>query len=317
MKYVSYIHPRTRMNRGAILTENKVIDLQYALQIGLDKEQNEGAPSSVLDYLHNQSTWEPILREGFRKISETSAENEAEAIFSVTEVKLTAPLPRPSSVRDFYAFEQHVQTCRKKRGLDMVEQWYDMPVFYFSNHQAIIGPEDSVVFPKRSLKRDFELEVGIVIGKEGRDITREEAFEYVFGLTILNDWSARDIQAEEVKVGLGPAKAKDFATSIGPSIVTMEEWGDRREGEHIDLTMEAYRNGQLISEGNLKNLYWSIPQLIERASQDCSLYPGDILGTGTVGTGCLLEHVSPQWLTSGDELELKVERLGVLKNYVQ
>lgn len=237
-------------------------------------------------------------------------------IVSPQAISLKAPLPQPRSLRDFYAFEAHVQTCRAKRGLEMVEEWYQLPAFYFSNHQAIFGPQEVIHFPKKALWRDFELEVAIIIGRKGRDIAADSAWDYVFGLSILNDWSARDIQAQEVKVGLGPAKGKDFATTIGPYIATAEEWCDRQSGQKLSLNMKAYINGHQVSEGNTADLYWSIPQLIERASADVTLYPGDVIGTGTVGTGCLLEQDNPTWLQSGDIVMLEVERLGQLQNRI-
>lgn len=237
-------------------------------------------------------------------------------VYALSDIILQAPLPHPRSLRDFYAFEAHVKTCRAKRGLEMVEEWYQHPVFYFSNHQAICSPDAVIYFPRTSNWRDFELELAIIIGHEGRDITAKEAWDYVFGLTILNDWSARDIQAQEVKVGLGPAKAKDFATSIGPYIATPDEWQDRIDGQRISLKMKAFVNGKQVSEGNSAELYWSIPQLIERASDSVTLYPGDVIGTGTVGTGCLLEQAHPKWLEPGDEVTLEIERLGKLKNRI-
>lgn len=323
MKWVTYLHPNLKTSRAGLLYNNHILDLQYTLSQNNQEVIREQLPKQLLDYLDHQDEYNSLLSstlEAIKHWSEEEWDNQKGKepwIFPLDHVQLQSPLPQPRSLRDFYAFEQHVKTARAKRGLDMVEQWYHFPVFYFSNHQAITKPNDQVSFPAKSLKWDFELEVGIVIGKEGRDISTKDAFDYVFGLTILNDWSARDLQAEEVKVGLGPAKAKDFATSLGPYIATSEEWMDRLEEDQLQLKMEASINGQVISEGNLKQLYFSIPQLIERASQDCTLYPGDVLGTGTVGTGCLLEHKDPTWLKSQDIVQLKVERLGELNNTIK
>lgn len=328
MKWLAYRHPLWKTSRAGFLYQNHIIDLQMALH-GIKPELGlEQIPSDLLQYIRDENSLKESIQDSLEKLhawdekewEKQKKEQEKQQrpwIFPFEKAYLNAPLPVPSSVRDFYAFEEHVQTARSKRGLGMVEEWYKFPVFYFSNHQAIVGPDAEVSFPTHSKKWDYELEVGIVMGKEGRDISRSKAFDYVFGLTILNDWSARDLQAEEVKVGLGPAKGKDFATSIGPFIVTPEEWMDRRGREHIQLKMEAYVNGQRISKGNLNQLYWSIPQLIERASQDCTLYPGDVIGTGTVGTGCLLEHDDPRWLKASDQVQLKVERLGVLRNTIK
>jgi fumarylacetoacetate (FAA) hydrolase len=239
--------------------------------------------------------------------------------YSIVQVELTAPLPRPPSFRDFYAFEEHVRTARGRRGLDMVPQWYDFPVFYFSNTGSIAGPEAEIVKPGYTEALDFELEVACVIGKRGVNISKGEAEQYIAGYMILNDWSARDIQREEVKVGLGPAKGKDFATSIGPYLVTPDELEDFRERDRYDLTMIARVNGVTYSAGNLKDIYWTFGDMIARASEDCMLYPGDIIASGTVGSGCILE-LGPErypWLQPGDVVELEVERLGVLRNRVK
>jgi 2-keto-4-pentenoate hydratase/2-oxohepta-3-ene-1,7-dioic acid hydratase in catechol pathway len=334
MKWATYLEPERQQQRAGFVFQQYIVDLEWLL-----KQQHQAPtpaffsfhtsdatvaakaiPHRLIDFLRDEA-WHQPVREWYAVLADWGEKKWAKArreggAFPFDQVQLTAPLPRPSSYRDFYAFEQHVQQARAKRGLTMAEEWYQIPAFYFSNHQAMIGPQEEVCFPSRSKKWDFELEIGIVIGKQGRDISRHEAFDHVFGLTILNDWSARDLQAEEVKVGLGPAKGKDFATSIGPFIMTREEWLDRLDGEQLDLAMEAYHNGKRVSSGNLKDLYWSIPQLIEHASRDCTLYPGDLIGTGTVGTGCILEQDEPQWLQSGDIVQLKVERLGVLENKV-
>lgn len=324
MKLVTYLHPNWKTTRAGLLYNNYILDLQYTLFHSNQEARLEQLPKQLLEYMDQQDTYKSVLLSSLESINQWTSEDwdkhqkyEEPWVFAFDQTLLYAPLPLPRSVRDFYAFEQHVQTARAKRGLAMVEEWYHFPVFYFSNHQAVVGPNEQISFPAKSLKWDFELEVGIVIGMEGRDISREKAFDYVFGLTILNDWSARDIQAEEVKVGLGPAKAKDFATSLGPYIATSEEWMDRLEGDQLQLKMEASINGKIISEGDLNQLYFSIPQLIVRASQDCTLFPGDVLGTGTVGTGCLLEHSEPTWLKSKDVVQLKIERLGELNNTIK
>lgn len=335
MKWVTYLDPEQRQQRAGFICRQYIVDLEWMLKKGQPDPtpvffpwhssdiavKSKSVPHRLLDYLRegswqqNIEQWSSAL-EGWGEKQWERARRER-GVYPMNQVQLSAPLPVPSSFRDFYAFEQHVQTARARRGLEMIEEWYQLPVFYFSNHQAISGPQEEVQFPINSKKWDFELEVGIVIGKEGRNIPRHEAFNHVFGLTILNDWSARDLQTKEMKVGLGPAKGKDFATSIGPYICTKEEWLEHVDGEHIDLEMEAYLNGKQVSSGNLKDLYWTIPQVIEHASRDCVLYPGDLIGTGTVGTGCLLEQDQPQWLQSGDVVQLKIETLGVLENRIK
>ncbi|SMP15060.1 fumarylacetoacetate (FAA) hydrolase [Laceyella tengchongensis] len=237
---------------------------------------------------------------------------------ALAEVDLFAPIATPSSLRDFYAFEEHVRTCRQKRGLGMVPQWYEIPVFYFSNHQAVIGPEAPVKKPAYTNQLDYELEIACVIGKRGKNIKREEALAHIAGFMIMNDWSARDAQLQEVAVGLGPAKGKDFATSLGPWLVTTDELEDCRAGERWSLTMRARVNGRELSKGNTKDLHWTFAQMIERASAECELVPGDVIGSGTVGTGCLLElgeEVHP-YLQPGDVVELEIERLGLLRNTI-
>src|SRR5262245_7864603 len=230
------------------------------------------------------------------------------------------PVPAPASIRDFYAFEQHVKTCRAQRGLDMVPQWYQVPVFYFCNAAAVIGPDEPVMAPQGSVALDYELELACVIGKEGRDIPADDrALEYVAGFTVMNDWSARDLQRVEMAVGLGPSKGKDFATSLGPELVTFDELKDRYRDGRLHVEMSAAVNGRVLSRGNGGSMYWTWPQLIAHASRDAVLRPGDVLGSGTVGTGCILE-LTPEaiggWLKPGDVVELTVERLGTLRNRV-
>jgi 2-keto-4-pentenoate hydratase/2-oxohepta-3-ene-1,7-dioic acid hydratase in catechol pathway len=239
--------------------------------------------------------------------------------YAQDEVRLAAPLPRPNSFRDFYAFEEHVRNARARRGLAVPEEWGRIPVFYFSNHGAIFGPEEKIRAPRATRQLDFELEIGCVIGRPGRDIPVKEASGYIAGYCVLNDWSARDIQAEEMKVGLGPAKGKDFATSIGPALVTPDEIDDARSGKGYDLAMTARRNGRLISRGSWKSIHWSFEEMIARASCDVRLRPGDLLGSGTVGTGCILElgpEAAGGWLEAGDRIDLEIERLGLLSNTI-
>jgi fumarylacetoacetate (FAA) hydrolase len=220
---------------------------------------------------------------------------------ALADVRLQAPIPHPPSVRDFYAFERHVATARAQRGLEMAPEWYQIPVFYFSNPAAILGPDDDVAFPEESSACDYELEAAAVIGAEGT----------IAGFTILNDWSARDLQKMEMAVGLGPAKGKDFATSIGPFLVTPDELGDLR------LEMVARVNGEERSRGNLGDMHWSWDDLVAQAGRNTRLMSGDVLGSGTVGTGCILEHGDGRWLQSGDVVELEIERIGVLTNRVR
>ncbi len=242
--------------------------------------------------------------------------------YLATEVSLLAPLPEPPSMRDFYAFEQHVKSGRSKRGLDMIPEWYEIPTFYFTNTSEIYGYEQDVPYPVGSNELDIELEIACVIGRAGKDIPVEEAASYIAGYTIMNDWSARDFQRKDMKLSLGPGKGKDFATSLGPWLVTPDELATRRTGEgaseRYDMTMLASVNGQEISRGNFNQIYYSFPQMIAWASRNARLRPGDVLGSGTVGTGCLLElgtEVHP-WFQRGDVIELEIEGIGILRNKI-
>jgi fumarylacetoacetate (FAA) hydrolase len=237
----------------------------------------------------------PSLRAWLEEGGEDVAEH------AVADVRLRAPIAHPPSVRDFYAFERHVATARAQRGLEMAPEWYQIPVFYFSNPAAILGPDDDVPFPQESSAWDYELEAAAVIGANGA----------IAGFTILNDWSARDLQKMETAVGLGPAKGKDFATSIGPAVVTHDELGDLR------LEMVARVNGEERSRGNLGDMHWSWDELVAQASRNTRLLPGDVLGSGTVGTGCIHEQGDGRWLQPGDVVELEIEGIGVLTNRVR
>ncbi|MCW8133289.1 MAG: fumarylacetoacetate hydrolase family protein [Planctomycetota bacterium] len=227
------------------------------------------------------------------------------------------PVQHPRSFRDFYAFEQHVKTCRAKRGLEMPPAWYEVPVFYFSNAGSLIGHEHPVCAPRGCAELDYELELGIVIGKGGRDIAEEDAWEHVAGFTIINDLSARDLQRKEMSVGLGPAKGKDFATAVGPYVATLDEFdGLIDEAGRVKLEMCARVNGKELSRGNSGTMHHPWPKLIAQASADAELFPGDLLGSGTVGTGCILElgpETTGGWLKPGDVVELEIEKLGVLR----
>ena len=199
-------------------------------------------------------------------------------------------------------------------------EWYKFPIFYFTNPNNIYGPDDEIPYPSYTDEMDYELEIAVVIGKPGINIKPEDAPKHIFGYTIFNDWSARDMQREELKVGLGPAKGKDFASALGPYIVTADEFSGKsvnRPGVY-DLEMRARINGVERSRGNFKDMYWSFGDLIARASENVMLLPGDVIGSGTVGTGCLLELTKAQgpWLNEGDVVELEIEQLGILRNKI-
>jgi len=252
--------------------------------------------------------------------AEKAASKASKDSFGLDEVKFHSPI-QPTTLRDGYAFEQHVKTANKNRGREVPEEWYQFPVFYFTNPNAIFGDEDEIPYPPYTKALDYELEVAAVIGKAGINIKAEDAPAHIFGYTIWNDWSARDIQRKEMAVGLGPAKGKDFASSFGPVIVTHEALADKAVGRPgvYDLEMVARVNGVEFSRGNFKDMYWSFGDIIARASESVMLNPGDVIGSGTVGTGCLLELTKFQgpWLNAGDVVELEIERLGVLRNKIK
>lgn len=248
-----------------------------------------------------------------------AAGKKSKEALSLDEVKFLAPL-KPNSLRDGYAFEQHVATANRNRGRDVPKEWYEFPVFYFTNPNSIFGHDDIIPYPHYTNAMDYELEVAVVIGKGGMNIQAEEAEQHIFGYTVFNDWSARDVQRKEMAVGLGPAKGKDFASALGPVIVTREALADKATGRPgvFDLSMTAKVNGVEMSRGNFKDMHWSFGEIIARASDATMLYPGDVIGSGTVGTGCLLELTKFQgpWLNEGDIVELEIERIGILRNVV-
>ena len=251
----------------------------------------------------------------------------------LSSVQLLAPIPFPTSCRDGYAFRQHVAAARRNRKAEMIPEFDQYPVFYFTNHLSIKGPGEIQCMPDHFEKLDFELEVAIVICKHGRNIKAEDADDYIGGLMIMNDFSARRLQMEEMLLNLGPAKGKDFATAIGPWLVTLDELQEfetapkeNHVGKSWNLKMSCKVNGVQVSEGNLGDMDWTFAEIIERASYGVDLYPGDIIGSGTAGTGCFLElngtgklndaNYNEQWLKDGDVVELETEGLGVLSNTI-
>ncbi|MEO6682649.1 MAG: fumarylacetoacetate hydrolase family protein [Ginsengibacter sp.] len=249
------------------------------------------------------------------------------------ESEILAPVPHPTSCRDAYAFRQHVASARKNRGAEMIPEFDQFPIFYFTNHNSVAGPGDVVCMPDHFQKLDFELEVSIVVCKPGRNIKASEADEYIGGYMIMNDLSARALQMDEMKLNLGPAKGKDFATIIGPMLVTPDELEEYKvpakenhTGNAYNLSMKCMVNGVQVSEGNFADMDWTFAEIIERCSYGVQLYPGDVIGSGTVGTGCFLElngtgkltnpEYKEQWLQPGDEVVMEIEALGTLKNTI-
>lgn len=247
------------------------------------------------------------------------------------ELTLLAPVPQPTSCRDGYAFRQHVAAARRNRKVDMIAEFDQYPIFYFTNHNSIQGPGDVYCMPDHFEKLDFELECAIVICRPGRNIPAAEADQYIGGLMIMNDMSARRLQMEEMLLNLGPAKGKDFSTVIGPMLVTLDELEsfevpckEGHTGKAWDLSMKCWVNGEQVSEGNVAQMDWTFAEIIERASYGVTLMPGDVIGSGTVGTGCFLElngtgklnnpEYKEQWLLPGDVVDMEIAQLGRLSN---
>ena len=258
------------------------------------------------------------------QLAKAAVENESPTI-STEDAKLISPVPNPPSVRDAYAFRQHVATARQNRGLEMIPEFDEIPIFYFTNHHAIFGEGDFPVRQRHTEKLDFELECAAVIGKSGRNISIEKADDYTAGFMIMNDLSARVLQMQEMKLNLGPAKGKDFGSSFGPWLVTKDELEPYRrsspDGDRYDLRMKAFVNNIQVSEDTLANMTWTFAQIIERVSYGVDIFPGDVIGSGTCGTGCFLELngskiTDNQWLNPGDTVSLEIEGLGTLKNKI-
>ena len=253
---------------------------------------------------------------------------------NLADVSLLAPVNEPTSCRDGYAFRQHVAAARRNRGVPMIPEFDQYPIFYFTNHNAVQGPGAIDCMPDHFEKLDFELEVAIVVGKKGRNIKAAVADEYIAGYMIMNDMSARTLQMEEMLLNLGPAKGKDFSTVIGPYFVTPDELAQylvpakpNHVGNNHNLTMKCWVNGVLVSEGNVADMDWTFAEILERCAYGVDIYPGDVIGSGTVGTGCFLElngtgllndkSYKPQWLQDGDEVVMEITGLGRLVNTIK
>jgi len=298
---------------------NSQPQIGWLLPQGSHQEPNavavhSGLPATMLD-----------LIEGGLDRAREHASRPPEKTYPLSEVRLLAPIPRPTSMRDGYAFRQHVEAARRNRGVPMIEEFDLFPVFYFTNHLAVTGPGPLPVQKLTQDKLDFELEAAIVVGKRGRNIPAAKADEHIFGYMIMNDWSARTLQMEEMKLSLGPAKGKDFATSLGPWLVTRDELAPFAQvsstGERHNLKMRCFVNGKQVSFGNLRDMTWTFAQILERASYGVELQPGEVIGSGTVGTGCFMELngskiTDNQWLKPGDKIALEIDVMGRLENTI-
>lgn len=320
MKLVSYL--KDGQDQLAVLVNNYLYDMERL---------HPDLPNTMSMFLNYWEEVLPVAQAGVQMIEQGRiAENKG---ISVDIVKVLAPVPYPTSCRDGYAFRQHVAAARRNRRAEMIPEFDQYPIFYFTNHHSITGPGKVVCMPDHFEKLDFELEAAVVICKSGRNIKAEEADEYIGGLMVMNDFSARRLQMEEMLLNLGPAKGKDFATTTGPWLVTLDELEpfetaakEGHIGKNWNLKMTCSVNEIKVSEGFLGDMDWTFAEIIERASYGADLYPGDIIGSGTVGTGCFLElngtgkleneNYEEQWLKGGDVVEMEIEGLGVLRNTI-
>jgi fumarylacetoacetate (FAA) hydrolase len=321
MKLVTLIAADRSLHIGALIT-----NLPYGQNLILDFYEIEKSSNhqDMVEFIRNQKTTLPWAKEQIALAQNNKMP--AHCIVKESEVTLTAPVPKPVSCRDGYAFRQHVESARKGRGLPMIPEFDLFPTFYFTNHLAIVGPGEVFVMEKALERLDFELEVAIVTGKEGRNIPASKADDYIFGYMIMNDWSAREFQTQEMKLNLGPAKGKDFATGLGPYLVTKDELEKNRipgsNGDRYDLRMTAFHNGKQVSDGNLKDMNWTFAQILERVSYGVTVHPGEVIGSGTVGTGCYMELnlskiTDNVWIHPDDQFALEVDGLGRLENTIR
>ena len=320
MKLVSYL--KEEHDQLAVLIDGLLYDME---------DLHPDLPNSMSMFLNYWEDVLPIAQEGALMIEEGKIAQGKGIPFETVE--LLSPVPFPTSCRDGYAFRKHVEAARRNRRVDMIPEFDQYPVFYFTNQHSIKGPGEIYCMPDHLQKLDFELEAAIVICKHGKNIRADEADEYIGGLMIMNDFSARTLQMEEMLLNLGPAKGKDFATTVGPWLVTPDELEpfevackEGHVGKNWNLKMICRVNEVQVSEGNLSDMDWTFAEIIERASYGIDLYPGDIIGSGTVGTGCFLElngtgklndpNYTEQWLKEGDVVDLEIDELGTLSNTI-
>jgi fumarylacetoacetate (FAA) hydrolase len=323
MKLVSFMPPegeasqsgvfRKHVRIGAVIGEDRILDFA--------RVHPRFANLSMLDFVRKS---DELLTEASSLVAMAS-ELPREAFWSEARVTPLPPLPRPVSIRDAYAFRQHVETARKNRGLPMIPEFDDFPVFYFTNALAVVGPGELRVGGRRLEKLDFELECFCVIGRRVTNPTLEEADAAIFGYGVMNDFSARALQMEEMKLNLGPAKGKDFATGLGPWLVTKDELAPRLRPSHkgnvLYAAMSATVNDVPVSRGDVSQMNWTFAEIVRRAADGVTLEPGEVIGSGTVGTGCFLELngskvTHDQWLKPGDVVSLTIDGLGTLTNTI-
>jgi fumarylacetoacetate (FAA) hydrolase len=320
MKLVTYQHNKN--SQLGIIHDGKIWPL---------KELDAAFPDKMRKFLF---AGEAMMGKAKKWDEQIKAGNVTKPFVLEKDVVLEAPVPQPTSCRDGYAFRQHVAAARRNRGVEMIKEFDQYPIFYFTNHNAIQGPGVIDCMPDHFEKLDFELEAAIVIGKKGRNIKAAEADEYIAGYMIMNDMSARTLQMEEMLLNLGPAKGKDFSTVIGPYFVTPDELEQYKVpakpghvGNSYNLNMKCWVNGVLVSEGSVGDMDWTFAEIVERCAYGVDVLPGDVIGSGTVGTGCFLElngtgllndkNYKPQWLQDGDVVEMEITGLGHLSNTIK
>ena len=320
MKIVTYI--KEGYDQLALIVDGKIYDTDLL---------HPDLPISMAMFLNYWDDFYPLALAAERQIKSGIPTSMIGIPYS--EVSLLAPVPHPTSCRDGYAFRQHVAAARRNRKVDMIPEFDQYPIFYFTNHNSIQGPGEILCMPDHFEKLDFELEAAIVINRSGRNIKAAEADNYIAGLMIMNDLSARRLQMEEMLLNLGPAKGKDFSTVIGPMLVTLDELEQYEipckqghTGKAWNLNMKCFVNGTQVSQGNLGDMDWTFAEIIERCSYGVNLFAGDVIGSGTVGTGCFLElngtgklnnpDYQEQWLQPGDIVEMEIDALGKLSNTI-
>ncbi len=330
MKICNYSYSSPFLNQrriGIITKDNVLIDPSLCFQLEYQREgfanfeerAEYRCPTSLSRLLKTSEKPLDTLNEGyalflfFQKVGINQLADGTPISFNLKSeknIRFHAPLDKISTYRDFYAHEKHVKKGFEKRKEPVPPAWYEIPAYYKGATEGFIGPEEEVLWPSYTNILDYELEMAIIIGKDGKNIKEGDALDHIFGYTILNDISARDIQKKEMSIRLGPAKGKDFCSVIGPFIITADEF----EGKEPNLKMQARINGELWSEGMSGDSHYTWAQMVAHASSEEFVVAGDLMGSGTVGTGCGLEI--DKWIQPEDTIELEIENIGILRNKI-
>lgn len=320
MKLVTFevATPLGPVERLGAVRDRDIVDLNLAARLNyaaqkknrVEERADFFVPANCLGLLDGGEEALSEARRAFESVrGEPTGPKGERVVWSASDVKILAPLPRPRSLRDFFGFEDHAKAGSARRKEEMPKEWYEQPVYYKGNPRSIIGPDAPIPWPAYTRRLDFEFEIAAVVGKAGRDIASADALKHIAGYCVMNDCSARDIQKNEMVCRMGPAKGKDFATVLGPWLVTADEWPS---GEIPPLVVRV--NGEEWSRSNGLQPYWSLGVMLSHASQGEQLLPGDVLGSGTYFKGCGLDQ--DRWIKTGDVIELDAGPLGVLRNKV-